>query len=197
MADQLATPADLASVLKRDLDLATTTVVLEACTAVVQAAVGQRLVRVVNDEVTIDLDHLDGGHYLYLPERPVVSVASATVAGTLVSDFQAQLSSGRLWRALGWRSATLPYYAAPSQAAVVYTHGYLPSDQRIQLARAATLSLASSMYENSAGVTQERIDDYAVTYDKATAQMAASESLVALLRRQYSRPVRSVTLVTN
>lgn len=196
MADMLASPEDLASALKMDVDTATATLWAEVGTAVVQATAGQRIVRVVNDTVTIDLDPCDRSAYLDLPERPVVSVASATVGATTVTDFTPQLSRGRIWRSLGWRSATLLDYRAPSTATVVYTHGYLPTDQKIQLARGAVLSLVAVAYENPTGATSERIDDYAVAYAAAQAAMDASPALAALLRRQYGRPARSVKLVT-
>lgn len=192
----LASPEDLASALQKDVDTATATLWAEVCTAVVQATCGQRIVRVADDEVVIDLDVDDRGAHLYLPERPIISVASAAVGATAVTDFTAQLSRGRLWRSLGWRSATLPDYNAPSTATVVYTHGYLASDQKIQLARGAVLSLATVAFENPTGATSERIDDYAVAYAAAQRAMDSSPELAKLLRKTYGRPARSVKLVT-
>jgi hypothetical protein len=196
VADQLATPEDLASALQKDLDTASATLALEACTAVVQATTGQRIVRVADDEVIIDLDRHDGSLYLYLPELPVVSVSTASVGALAVTDYSAQLSKGRLWRSMGWRSSTVAYWDAPTQATVTYTHGYLPTDQRIQLARGAVLSLATGLYDNPTGAKSESIDDYSVAYERATALMDAAPSLAGLLRRQYGRRARSVKLLT-
>ena len=55
MADQLATPTDLANLVPgSSLPAATATLLLECATAVVQAAAdGQRIVQVVNDVLTL------------------------------------------------------------------------------------------------------------------------------------------------
>lgn len=196
MADMLAEPEDLASLLKRDLDLATATLDLEAATAAVQTVAGQRIVQVLDDEVTLDLDHDDRSLYLYLPEGPVTAVASASVGGVAVMDFRPQLSRGRVWRSLGWRSATLPQWDAPSDVTVVYSHGYAPGHQKLQYPRGIALSLAAALYENPTGASSERIDDYAVAYERAVALLEASKTTAQLLRTRYGRRGRSVKLVT-
>lgn len=194
MADQLATPEDLASFLQQDLDLATATLLIEAATAVVQAASGQRIVEVVDDEVVIDLDEFDGGPWLPLPELPATAVGAVLVGASAVTDFSAQLSRGRLYRADGWRS-TLLASSSPSTVTVTYTHGFPAGDQRLQLARSAVLGLAGAMYVNPSGASREQIDDYAVAYDAAAVRLEAAPSLAAELRRRYGRPRRSVRLV--
>lgn len=195
MADMLASPSDLASLLQQDVDTATATLLLEAATAVVQATAGQRLVQVLGDVVALDLDEYDGGHYLDLPERPVAAVTTVLIAATAVTDYSTQLRRNRLWRADGWRSTLIAYPSQPSLVTVTYDHGYAAGDQRLQLARGATLSLASAVYGNPGGVTREQIDDYAVAYEAASARMEASTSLAALLRKQYGRVGGSVRLV--
>lgn len=195
MADLLATPSDLASLLQQDLDTATATLLLQAATAVVQATVGQRLVQVANDVVALDLDENDSGPYLDLPERPVTAVTTVLVGGTAVTDYSPQLRRNRLWRAYGWRSPLTYYPSQPSQVTVTYSHGYAPTDQRLQLARSATLQLAASAYANPGGAIREQIDDYSVAYEAAATRMEASPSLAGLLRKQYGRGPRSVRLV--
>jgi hypothetical protein len=195
MADLLATPSDLASVLQEDVDTATATLLLETATAAVQGVTGQRLVQVVADSVTIDLDELDDHHYLYLPEQPVTAVTSAAIGSTAVVDFTTELSQGRLWRAYGWRSTLIRYYPQPSTATVVYTHGFAAGDQRLQLARSSALQLAAASYVNaSPGVIREQIDDYQVQY-AATSGMDVPDGMATALRRQYSRRRRSSLLV--
>ena len=103
----LATPADLASFLQQDVDTATATLLIEAGTGIVQAVTGQRIVQVVNDVLLIDQDVCDYGLWLNLPQRPVTAVATVLVGATAVTDYTVQLSRGRLWRSMGWRSATL------------------------------------------------------------------------------------------
>lgn len=195
MADMLASPSDLASLLQQDVDTATATLLIEAATAVVQATTGQRLVQMLGDVVALDLDEYDGGHYLDLPQRPVTAVTTVLIGATAVTDYSTQLRRNRLWRADGWRSTLIAYPSQPSQVTVTYDHGYPPGDQRLQLARGATLSLAAAPYGNPGGVTREQIDDYAVAYEAASARMEASTSLAALLRRQYGRGAGSVRLV--
>jgi hypothetical protein len=94
MADQLATPSDLASALQQDVDTATATLLIECATAVIQAVTGQRIVQVVNDTQVLDLDEYDGGNYLILPERPVTAVGTVLIGSTAVTDFSTQLSRG-------------------------------------------------------------------------------------------------------
>lgn len=198
MADQLATAEDFASFIKQSLDeydTATAVLLIEGATSIVQSVTGQRIVQVVDDVVTLDLEACDSSLWLDLPQRPVTAVASASVGATAVTDYTVQLSRGRLWRSMGWRSAGLPYYNSPSTVTVTYTHGFAAGDQRLQPARQAVLSLAASAYTNPSGATREQIDDYSVAYEAMSARMEASPSLRDLLRRQYARPGSSVRLV--
>lgn len=195
MADQLATPADLASLLQQDVDTATATLLIEVGTAVVQATVGQRLVQIVNDVVLLDLDQHDSSDYLTLPQWPTTAVSAVLIGALPVTDYSVQLRRNRIFRPCGWRSTLLGYPGQPSQVSVTYTHGYPAGDQRLQLARGAVLSLAGSAYGNPSGATREQIDDYSVQYEAAAARMDAAPSLAALLRRQYSRSAGSVLLV--
>lgn len=197
MADQLASPGDLASLLERDdIEIYKATMLVECATAVVQATVGQRIVQIVNETVTFDLDGYDGGPYLSLPERPVTAVGTVLIGATTVTDFTRQLSRNRLWRAFGWRSTLVLYFDQPSTATVTYTHGYPAGHQRLQLGRSAVLSLLGGVYGNPTGASREQIDDYSVAYEALAARMEASPYLAAALRRQYGRPPGSVPLVT-
>lgn len=195
MADQLVTPSELASFLQKDLDTATATLAVEIATGLVQGAAEQRIIQVVDDTVTLDLDHYDCGLYLDLPERPVTAVGAVLVGASAVTDFTAQLSRGRLYRSYGWRSATSPTGSAPSTVTVTYTHGYPAGHQKLQAARGAVLALASVAYENPTGTTSEQIDDYAVRYEAAAARLEAAPALKAALRRLYGRTAKSVQLV--
>jgi hypothetical protein len=192
MADQLATPQDLASLLQSDLDLSTATLLVEIGTAVVQeAAGGQRNVQVVGATLTV---MGTTGSWLALPQLPVTAVASVTLdgdavtAGTTTGTYRKVGS--RLWRDVGWA----PDIYAPSEAAVVCTHGYPAGDQRLQLGRGAVLGLAKSQYPNPSGATRITIDDYTEVYDAMTARLEASASLKAAIRRQYGRPAGLVRI---
>lgn len=197
MADQLATPSDLAALLQKAVDTASATLAVEVCTAVVQAAAdGQRILQVIGDTEVIDLDAGFCSSYLWLPQWPVTAVASAMVGVTAVTDFTVQLSRHRLWRAAGWRSTTVPYWSStPSTVTVVYTHGYTAGDQRLQLARGAVLSLARGLFDNPTAAASEKIDDYAVTYAAAEAALEASPGLKKAIRKQYGPKARMVRVV--
>lgn len=206
MADQLATPSDLASYLKQDLDLSTATLLVECATAVVQqAAGGQRIVQVVGDTVTI-LGVSDS--WLDPPQRPATAVTSVTLDGTaLTLGTGYKVFGNRLWRAQGWQSnigwpwdwqwgdwrpSTVPAgypVQEPSGVVVVYTHGYAAGSQDLQLARSAVLSLAAGVYNGTPGAASESIDDYSVTYEAMAAKMDTSPFLKAALSKKYGRRV--------
>lgn len=186
MADQLATRAQLASALQRDVDNATADVWLNAATAVVQeAAGGQRIVRVTDEVITLTGTTES---WLQLPQIPVVSVLSVTVDGDTVTAGAAgsggatyRLRGNRLWRGDGWQK----YCGEPSEVGVTYTHGLADDDQRIELARGTVIGLARTPYDNPGAVAREQIDDYSVAYQVVSAAMDASKALRRALRRQY------------
>jgi hypothetical protein len=191
MADMLATPEDLASLLQHDVDTASATLAIEICTAVVQAACGgRRIVRVVDDS-----EEVWGGsdRILRLKNAPIVSVTSVTYGGVLLSEGTASGTWRRakygIWRDLGWTECSLE----PSPVTVVYTHGLLAGDQGLQLGRGAVLGLSRGLFENPTGVVREQIDDYSVAYAEAQAALDASPALKALLRKQYGPKARMVS----
>lgn len=219
MADQLATPGDLASLLERsDLDLAKATMLVEIATAIVQeVAGGQRIVQVVDDVATI-IGVADS--WLDLPQRPVTAVTSVVLDGTaLTVDTDYKVFGNRLWRTVGWQTRVgwygtdygwsdswsgPTYYGPPqplllgppepSKVVVTNTHGYPAGHQGLQLARGAVISMISGVYGNPTGATRESIDDYSVAYDRMTVQMETAPHLKAALRRQYGRRAGLVRL---
>ena len=188
MADQLCTPEDLASALQSDLDLATATLWTEVCTAVVQEAAGnQRILQVVGDVLTIVGSPRQ---WLNLPRIPVTAVASVTLDGTTLTAGTAGSAAttyrrvgNKLWRGAGWHT----YWYEPSAVVITHTHGYAAGSQDLQLARGAVIGLAKMAYSNPSGVVSEKIDDYAVAYEKAAAAMDASPHLRASLHKKYGR----------
>jgi hypothetical protein len=179
--------------LQQDVDTASATLALEVSTAAVQAAAGQRIVRVVDETVTV---YGGGDRVLVLPERPVVSVASVTYAGSALTQGTAsgtwRLTPYGLWRDLGWSDCA--WEPAPATV-VVYTHGYAAGDQGLQLARGAALSLARGLFSNPSGVVREQIDDYAVAYAEVAAALDASPALKQLLRTMYGRKAGMVRVI--
>lgn len=210
MADQLATPTDLAALLQSDVDTSTATLLIEMATAIVQQACGgQRIVQVVGDVLTMGC-YSDS--WLDLPQIPVTAVASVVLDGvTLTANTDYKLIGNRIWRRYGWQAnlgypwdwsyswahATIPPgypVQEPSTVVVTCTHGYAAGSQDLQLARSAVLSLARSGYSNPSGASSESIDDYSVTFDAMVAQMDAAPHLKAALNKKYGRRVGLVRI---
>lgn len=186
----LATPEDLASLLGlvwADLDeaqQASLTMLVEIGTAVVQAEVGQRLVAVTDDAITL-LGTTDA--WLDLPQRPVTAVSAVTLDGDTVEEGtgtgQYRRFGARLWRSCGWAPSSLE----PSTVTVAYSHGYASDAQELQLARGAVLAVVRDWAANPGAATSLRIDDYAETYSALAARLETTTHLRAALRRQYGR----------
>jgi hypothetical protein len=195
VADQLATPSDLASLLQKDVDTASATLAIEVCTAVVQAAAdGQRIIQVVGDTATVTGTT---EQYLRLPQWPVTAVSLVTLDGTALTAgvpgsgaSTYRLVGDRLYRGSGWQT----YCGEPSAVSFTFTHGYATGDQRLQLGRGAALSLGRGLFENPSGVVSEKIDDYAVAYAAASAALDASPALKAAIRKQYGPRARMVRI---
>lgn len=190
MADQLATPEDLASVLQRDLlnqgDRATAELLIEGATALVQQICGQRLVQATS---TVMLE-APADRWLWLPEQPVISVQSVSVDGVELDTDAWSLRTGRIYRHYGW----LRGYLMPPLVEVEYTHGYAPGDQRLQLARSVVISLVRAGFTNPAGVTREQIGDVSTAFDIASTQMELTPFVRQALLREYGRPAGSVAV---
>lgn len=184
MADQLVTLSELASFVQSDLDASTANLVVNAATAAVQAACGQRLVAVVADEVTI-LGTTES--VLWLPERPVTLVTSVELDGDALTDYRL-MGASRLWRSRGWQAVLYE----PSDVVVVYSHGYATGHQDLEFARSVVLSVARGCYVNPGGVSSEKIDDYAVAYERAVAQLEESPNVKKALTKKYGRPAGAV-----
>lgn len=180
MADQLATPQDLATLLGEPVAPDLAALLIEAATGVVQAAAGQRIVAVADDTITL-LGSADP--WLSLPQLPVTAVTTVLIDGQAATHWKR--FGGRLWHRHGWLRHH-HCHVEPAEVTVTYSHGYADGAQELQLARQATLGLASQAYAAPDGAKSETIDDYRVTYADA-AQGALSEPLRAAIRRQYGR----------
>jgi hypothetical protein len=134
MADQLATPEDLASLLERDdIDAYKATTLVEIGTSIVQVAAGGQRILFVEDD-TFDVMGTSSC-WLDLPQIPVAKgdVTSVTVNGSPVMDFKQ--FGARLWRRCGWA----PVCGEPSEVGGIYSHGHQPGVQDLQLARGGDL----------------------------------------------------------
>jgi len=125
MADQLATPADLAAVLQLSttLDSTLAAVLLETATAVVQEAAGnQRILQVAGDVLAIE-GTTDS--WLALPQLPVTSVASVVLDGvtlsTAANDYK--VIGSRLWRAASSLPSSMSISERTNLVELMLTHG--------------------------------------------------------------------------
>lgn len=189
MADQLATPADLAALFQvdvADLHAAAAALLIECATAVVQEVAGQRIVR-ASSTVTLEPGP---GPWLWLPQIPVVSVESVELDGAALAAEDYRVRGHRLWRETGWQLLTSP----PTEVTVAFTHGYESGAQELQRARQAVVALAAAVYGNPSGASRVQIDDYAAAYEAMTARMEAAPYLRDGLRRYYGWSAGLITL---
>lgn len=147
----LATPSDLASHLQSDLDTATATLALEVVTGWIQDELGQRVVQVTNETVTLD----GGDRILYLPQRPVVSVGTVTTTDRFGDTTTPVLDTD--YRVRGYKLIWSGYGRVwPEVATVTYTHGYLTAAVP-QGIRGVCLSAAGRVYQNPEGLRSESV----------------------------------------
>lgn len=180
-----ATSADLATRLKRTFSSAESDqadLLLAGATAEIRALTGQWISEVVDDVFTTDAPL---SRVLWLPERPVTSVASVTVDGTAVTDFHRRGS--RLIRSAPWATCE------GSEVVVVNTHGYNDEDERFDLARSACMAMAGPQMGNPQNLKSETIDDYTRVFG----DYADSTPLGKALYRQYGKRPRMGSVDTS
>ena len=177
-----ATPAELATYLQREAfaegaETNSAQLALDIASSIVRARTGQDFTLVEDDVVTLD----GYGEDLYLPQRPVASVASvltrhrgslATVDAALNTDFEVRGHRLR-WVGIG---------AWPYEATVTYTHGYetVPDD-----VKGATLAVAAELHSNPEGLSASAIDDSNDRHEWA--EDSPAERMLKLVERRYSR----------
>lgn len=150
---------------------------IEGATAAIQNYCQQELELVSDDEYTVDGKV---GTRIYLPELPVVSVASVVEDGdalTVTTDYKLG-ANGVLHRVDA-------YWAAGIQNIVItYTHGYaaIPDDIRTVCYRAASRAyqagLKAAENEGVPGVTAKSLGDYSVSFGSEQGGGAGGESLL-------------------
>lgn len=164
---------------------------LEIASAAIQNRTGQTIERV--DDDTIVLAGTDDWR-LTLPQRPVVEATVATIDGVAPLAGSYQLIDDTLLRVGGWRgpsmaSANWPDWsgyrlAVPSVIEVTYTHGF---DQIPDDIRAVCLQMAVRVMQNPAGVRQESIGTYSVSYGGDIGGSAMSPAEEKMLGRYRLR----------
>ena len=137
---------------------------IEAATEAIRNWCHQQLDLVEDDAVTLDIEV--NSYHLFLPEMPVVSVASVVEDGeTLVVDDDYKLGQHGVLHRVGrkWEQGV-------QIVTVTYTHGYetIPADIVDVCARAAARAYQAGLRaeENAAvpGITAKSLGDYSVQF---------------------------------
>jgi len=144
-----ATPADLASYLKQDVDTSTATLVLQTASELFAKAAHTRF------EVTAITYQTQGsdGNLLTLPFQPIISVAAVRIGGVAVTDYT---RIGQImYRATRWGG-----WPVFQLVEVDLTHGYTaPGDD----VKGAVLETSATAYMSpDPSTVSESIDDYSV-----------------------------------
>jgi len=180
----LATVADLATLLGRTFtpqQELQAQALLDQASSVVRAYVRQDITRATTTD-TFTMRRADP--YLHrcagvvsLPQRPVVDIATVSVAGVETTDWW-QDGSDLLLKAWPWNEPPTAHRAP--QVKVTYTHGYDPVPGDIQ---AIVLQAANRVIVNPSGIRSETVGGESVTY----LIPAVGEYLGVLLSRTEQR----------
>lgn len=170
----LAATADLTA---RKIDTTDPTLVAQALAAASAAVRRAAASPILQTTSTVELDGWRDDKWLQLPGPPIVSVTTAAIDGTPVTDYR--LARPRMWRAGGWGVDD-----GPATVAVTLTHGLVevPADivDLVCSMVGAGIAAAAEGYQAHGGVIAERIDDYSVQYAQGAEAVA---SVMELPRR--------------
>lgn len=167
----LATVADLAAALRKEIDPADTAALaaLENASAIVEAYLGQPVELVEDDEITIDGP---GITVVLLPCYPVTEIGSIEEDGEELdpeTDFE--------WSANGHlRRLNRDWTSHLRGLVVTYSHGYATVPTAI---KSVVVAMAGRLYDVPFSVRQESIGGYSVTYAAQTGPtLQAAEALI-------------------
>lgn len=181
-----AAPEDLAVLLGQTFtqaQRARAAQLLAGATARIRAITDQWISHVADDVFTTSAPV---SRVLWLPQRPVASVASVLVDGEPVTDWV--LRGSRLIRSCPWSTG-----CGDVELEVTYTHGYPVDDERLDLAKDACMAMAAARLQNPNAYKSESIDDYSRTFAADDTEWAG---LGRLLRQQYGRRPRTGSVNT-
>jgi len=156
-----ATAEDLATHIGKDLsakETATASQALDHASEVIRGYTQQTLDLVTNDPLTL---YSLGEPKLFIPQLPIVSVASVVENGTTLptADYYVEKENGLLYKKYGfWYPFT---WGDPGTVVITYTHGFATIPQDI---KNVCEVLAGGMMTNPVGVSQESLGTYSATY---------------------------------
>lgn len=163
--------SDVQNLLQVEISNATScTRAITAATAAIQNYCRQEIGLVEDDEITLDV--WQASYKIFLPEMPVVEIASVveddeTLKGGSDEDYALAQYGVLLRRGRKWKTG-------PSILVVTYTHGYedIPEDIEAICARAAARTyqagLKSSADAAIPGVSGKSLGDFSVNYHAGT-----------------------------
>lgn len=181
-----ASTTQLATRLGRTFDAVETSQVgalLDDATAFLQAEIGQ-LVEAGTTTFTVQADPRETR--IRLPQWPLRSLTSVTLNGSTVTT-EVEHRDGFLYRPGGWLPQAGEQFA---DVVVTYAYGYttLPAELVSWCCVLAAGALAQAQRGGSlgsAGVSSERIDDYAVSYESGSTAFSLPERVLSRLRATY------------
>lgn len=150
MADQLASPYDLATWLQQDVDTASAVLALELATGSIQDECGWRIVA----ETVTGLLVTPVGHMVTLPTMRLTALAMTDNGQPLVQGNTMLWSTNGLVLRKAYNGLVDYPFTGPVLA--TFTHGY-PVDSIPQTVRGVCLLAASRVYDNPTGLRSEGI----------------------------------------
>ncbi len=199
-----ATVAELETFLgvaEDSLNAAQATELLTIASSTIRDECLQTIYAVEGDSVTL---RGSWGREVWLPERPVVAVASITIDGTeLAATAYKWTSDGRVtfygdaWKALdgpdeGAEGGNRRYWGGDEVLVVVeYSHGYETVPANV---RGVCLELAKRAIQNpsAGGIVQESVGSYSVSYSREAASVLTKGEQRRL--RRYKRRAYTVAV---
>ena len=197
-----ATAAELGVYLNRTLTSGQedqADMMLAQATEAIRAEARQTISRVTSDVVVL---RGNWGSTLVLPQRPVVSVASVDIDGTVLAadsgyswDGQETLYRGD-WEIINdtWSprtvNASLFWGGAMAQVNVTYTHGFADGHDKLNLVKGICLAMVARTVPNPGGaVTGETLGPYSVTYGTTTqgGTVGLNASERRIIRKAFGR----------
>lgn len=188
------TAAELATQLQLDsVDTATASQYADLASGIIRDYLHQSIDRKRAD---VYQAYGDGSELFLLPELPVTAVSAVSVGGVLLSSAEyAWMPRGQVYRTVVAGTdvaAWMGSWPIGVIVSVTYDHGYTAVPSTI---KGVALEIAGSVYSNGggAGILQETIAGYSVTYARSSAMAAGSMSLTDDQKLRL-RPYRAVNL---
>lgn len=169
MSEPLATVAQLAAFLGREIDSDDPAALqaLDIASSSVRAYCGHHVSLATDDVAVLDGT---GTAVILLPAIPISEVASVSVNDVELTEERYRWSS----KGFIMRQDGLTFPSSPQSVQVTYTHGWAEIPPAIV---GVVVSLAGRMLDGSAGIKQESLGSYSVTYASPTPTLQAAETM--------------------